>query len=138
MGFLSSVWKGAKDVVSDVWDGFEDITAYDEINDFASDAWSGLTDMFSGQQAPPGGQQMTGPLMGNAPANLTMGSGAQPAPQVSQLSAQDLAGLFSQSGYGTPPAAPASTALLQSNPQAYQYQPLMNGTPYQPPTNGIA
>lgn len=79
------------------------------------------------QQAPPWATgQMTGPLMGNAPANLTMGTGGQPAPQIVRPSPQDLAGLFGETGYQYGPSQ-TSTALLQANPEAYQYQPLMSG-----------
>ena len=156
MGWLSSAWGGikdalggAKDAVGDAWSGAQnavrDITGVDSLNTlFATGGLAmvpanlsgkgilgeALTNTLAPLTAVPNqglmGQQMTGPLMGNAPANLTMGTGAQPAPQ-GQSAPNDLASLFGQTGYQYGPSQ-TSTALLQSNPGAYQYQPLMNGT----------
>lgn len=147
MGWLSDTWKSAKDTVSDAWgsvkDEVKDFTGLDSMNDFFNPIAQGsallqgkgiigetLSPLMQGPPAPAwaqGGGGATGPLMGAAPSSLTMGTGGQPAPQVVQPSAQDLAGLFGESGYQYGGPSKTSTALLQSNPEAYQYSPLMNG-----------
>lgn len=157
MGFLSSIgdavssaWDSVSDVASDAWSGVKDtvgdITGVDSMNSLLATGGLAMIPanlsgkgvlgealydtmgplMGMGQQQMPQGMQMSGPLMGNAPANLTMGTGGQPAPQIMQPSPQDLAGLFGETGYQYGPSQ-TSTALLQANPEAYQYQPLMSG-----------
>lgn len=148
MGWLSDTWKDVKKGVSTGWesvkDEVKDVTGIDSLNSafltgFGLQSGLGalqgkgaigeaLGPLMGQQQAPPWASgQMTGPLMGTAPASMTMGTGGQPAPQVVQPSAQDLAGLFGESGYQYGGPSKTSTALLQSNPEAYQYQPLMSG-----------
>lgn len=146
----SSAWDSTKDAASSAWgstqDAIRDVTGVDSLNTlFATGGLAmvpanlsgkgvlgeALYDtmgplMGMGQQQMPQGMQMSGPLMGNAPANLTMGAGGQAAPQTVNPSAQDLAGLFGDTGYQYGPSQ-TSTALLQANPEAYQYQPLMSG-----------
>lgn len=147
MGWLSDAWDSTKDAVSDAWDSAKDTVkdtlGIDSLNSafltgFGLQSGIGalqgkgvlgeaLSPLMGQQQQMPQGMQMTGPLMGAAPSSLTMGTGGQPAPQTVQPSAQDLASLFGESGYQYGGPSQTSTALLQSNPEAYQYQPLMSG-----------
>jgi hypothetical protein len=148
VGFLSKVWSKTKKAVSSGWDSTKDaitdITGVDSLNTLLltgglamgpaqlsgkgilGEAFADALSPLTAVPPPLGGQQVSGPLMGNAPANLTMGTGGQPTPQTAQPSAQDLASLFGNTGYQYGPSS-TSSALLQSNPEAYQYSPLMNG-----------
>lgn len=145
MGWVSDTFGGIKDAVSDAWDStkdaVKDVTGISSMNDLLVPGFGVASGMgllqgqgFMGQQlantlAPltgvpgqmPGGQMATGPLMGTAPASMTMGSGGTPPPETT---GRDIAGLFGESGYSYGGPTQTSTALLQANPEAYQFNPL--------------
>lgn len=144
MGFFSDVFKGAKDAVSDVWKGTKDAVSdvgdvfsdgWDWVEDntmwgfstnLMEDLWSGVTGGLLGQQqgAPPP-TALSGPLNQPAPSNMTMGTGGSGSAE-NTVQGPDLSSLFDGSGYSYGPdgSAPLSAQLLQSNPDAYRYNPL--------------
>lgn len=144
MGFLSDAWKGAKDAVSSGWDSVKDavtdVTGVDSLNTLlltgglamapAQLAGKGifgeaLNDALSPLLMPPGGTApqgaMSGPLNQAAPA-MSMGTGATPRPETVT---PNLANLLGPSGNSYGPTT-TSAALLQSNPDAYQFAPLIS------------
>lgn len=134
MGFFSDAWDSVKDTVSDVWDdtkdAVKDITGIDSMNDLLMPGFgvasgasllSGggpLGSLLGGQQAPPNMAAVSGPLTQPAPANLTMGTARNPP--------SGSAGLMSPGGDMGGQSPALSAALLQSNPEAFQYQPLIS------------
>lgn len=142
MGFFSDIGDSLSDAWDSVKDTVKDVTGIDSMNDLLMPGFGVASGMAALQGrgaigeflqplmgAPPmagGMPQMTGPLMGNAPASLTMGAGGVAPAQTVTPSNQDIAALFGESGYQYGPNQ-TSTALLQANPEAYQYTPLMSG-----------
>jgi hypothetical protein len=144
MGWLSDTWKKAKDTVSDAWDGakdaVKDVTGVDSINSLiATGGLAMVPANLSGKgilgeaittamnpllqpygQPAGGGQAMSGPLYQSAPA-MSMGTGGGGRTVASAPS--DLASYFGPSGYEFGPQT-TSAALLQANPDAYQFSPL--------------
>ena len=139
MGLGSWFQDNIKDPVSDAWEGAKDeitdITGVDSLNtllatgglatvpanlsgkgilgEALTSALSPLTQV--PQQAPPPGFQ--GGLNQPAPA-MSMGSGSA-APRQSSRNVADLLG---PSGYANNDSASTSSALLQTNPEAYQFK----------------
>lgn len=145
MGWLSKTFKKAKNAVSDAWSGAKDavrdVTGVDSINSLIATGGlamvpanlngqgflgEALKDAISpllaqpNQMPPASMMQGYGPLSQPAPA-MSMGTGAAP----DQSSSGDIASLFGESGYSYGPSQ-TSTALLQANPEAYQFNPLFS------------
>ena len=145
MGWLSSAWKSTKKAVSSAWDSTKDaitdVTGVESLNTLlltgglanATATLSGkgifgeaFADALSPLTTPPGGPPpgpaAQGPLNQPLPSNMGLGgiNASAPAPQAG---ASNIASLFGESGYSSGPTT-TSSALLQSNPEAYQYAPL--------------
>lgn len=147
MGFLSDTWSDVKKGVSTGWesvkDEVKDVTGIQSMNDMLfpglgvasgmaalqGRGWLGeqIQGLHGQPMQPPGaGVGATGPLTQNAPAGLTMGGGG-PVQAQTVAPGGGVAGLFGDSGYQYGGSPSTSSALLQYNPEAYQYRPLMDG-----------
>jgi hypothetical protein len=153
MGYLSSAWKSVKKGVStgydSIKDGVRDVTGVDSINTLLATgglatvpallAGKGIvgetiTDALGpilGAPIPPGIMGPGGLQGPSLPAGLNFGTGvgsgnsAQGGNSAQAPSSSNLASLFGNTGYSFGPQS-TSAALLQSNPGAYNYAPLMS------------
>lgn len=149
---VSSAWDSTKDAVSSAWDSTKDaitdVTGVESLNTLLAtgglatvpanlagkgilgEALTGaLAPLTAVPQPPPGMAMGGGALAQSLQPGMSFGSGGS-APTLSQPGgaggSAGVASLFGKSGYEFG-AQPTSSALLQSNPEAYQYAPLVRG-----------